>query len=1011
MSKKRVGSSKILASIFFPLSIVLFFFLLQGSDQPVDPAMQAVDWIAMAEQQRYIAHDAQSILVKFLPGTPQSDKDEVVRMLGGSYKDNNRDGIDDRFSRIAGGCWMKITLPGANGADSASNALNKLRGNGNVHFAHFNLKVNLNYVPNDTYYSDLWAMDRIEAPTAWDTTTGSENVVVGIIDSGIDYNHPDLKTNIWTNPWEIPGNGVDEDGLGYPDDMHGINVIDGASNPGDPMDTEDHGTHCAGTIGAVGNNERGVAGVNWKVKIIGMKLYNPQSATLAGAAECINYAIGLKNKGVNLRVLSNSWGISDPNPYQGGMLFDAVKDASDAGILFVAAAGNGYNSPKTGQDPGTDNDNFPHYPACYSLPNVLSVAATGQDDTLWFGSNYGAETVDMAAPGVNILSTIRTTNSTPYGTQTGTSMATPHVAGAAALLLAYDNTLSVSELKHYLMYHGDPLASLAELCKSEMRLNIGLSLQAIKDDQPEWILLSSPNGGEQWTSGSPVPISWTSSGFAADTLIKFDLFKGPINQDAEFMGIMAEGIPVGSGDQTYLWNGQMVIPRTLPTGSDYWICIQPMYNSQPSMEDCSDAHFSILSSGSTYTITATAGAGGTITPASQIVNAGGSCSFLMQPASGYQIKQVLVNNSEDVTAWVKAHDNSYTFQDVQSDQTIWVEFELLPPGFQVASMVLDNSGGAITQTSGPAVPAGSNVSFHYLADQDYILRQVLVYNAPPPAGLISQYVINEYTGWWVLNDVQQNLWVVFDFDSPWQPYTITATAGSGGTINPSGNVIVAQGASQTFAVTPNPGYAIQSVTVDGNNQGAITSYTFSNVRLNHAIAAVFAPAQSYSITATAGAGGTATPASQTVAPGGSATFCFQPLSGYQLKKVLVDNSEDVTAWVKAHGNCYTFTDVQANHSIRAEFELIAANFTVTSQVLNWTGGAITQTSGPIVPRGSNVAFHYLADPGFILRHIGIHASPPPSPLIAQYTIDEFTGWWTLNNVQQNVWVVFAFDYY
>ncbi|WP_017294026.1 S8 family serine peptidase [Geminocystis herdmanii] len=317
--------------------------------------------------------------------------------------------------------------------------------------------------PNDPSYSQLWGLHNtgqtggtvdadIDAPEAWDITTGSSNVIVGVIDTGIDYTHPDLINNMWTNPGEIPNDGIDNDGNGYIDDVYGY---DFAYNDSDPMDVPrgdnpGHGTHVAGTIGGRGNNGVGVAGVNWNVQLMALKFLDDYgNGSTFNAILAINYATMM---GVNLT--NNSWG---GGGYSQG-LYDAISAAGNAGQLFVASAGND----------GNNNDAFASYPATYNLDNIISVAATDHNDQLASFSNYGATTVDLAAPGVNIYSTFP--NNT-YGSISGTSMASPHVAGVAALLLANNPDLTDEEVKAAILSGVDLKANLAGTNLTGGRLN------------------------------------------------------------------------------------------------------------------------------------------------------------------------------------------------------------------------------------------------------------------------------------------------------------------------------------------------------------------------------------------------------------------------------------------------------------------------------------------------------------------------------------------------------------
>lgn len=273
--------------------------------------------------------------------------------------------------------------------------------------------------PNDPYYPWLWGMEAIKAPRAWACRQRS-HLVVAVIDTGFDYHHEDLGENVWHNPWEIPDDNIDNDGNGVVDDVVGFNAIQGT---GDPDDDNGHGTHVSGTIGAVGNNGIGVAGVNWRVKIMGVKFLGPNGAgNDADAVKAIDYA--WRN---GARIINASW--SSPAPNQ--IVYQAIARAEAAGVLFVAAAGNN----------GSDNDIAPRYPASFADPeypygklsNVVSVAAIKYGNDVASFSNYGKRSVLIAAPGQDILSTVPPSQG-KYKYDSGTSMATPHVAGAFALV-------------------------------------------------------------------------------------------------------------------------------------------------------------------------------------------------------------------------------------------------------------------------------------------------------------------------------------------------------------------------------------------------------------------------------------------------------------------------------------------------------------------------------------------------------------------------------------------------
>ena len=320
--------------------------------------------------------------------------------------------------------------------------------------------------PNDPRYlsGEQYAHAKIHTPTAWDMTTGSSSVVVAVIDTGIRYTHEDLAPNMWHNPGEIPGNGIDDDANGYIDDVYGIDTQAGDS---DPTDEFNHGTHVAGIIGAVGNNALGVAGINWTVKIMAVKMFDASgNGTSATAIAAFDYVIMMKRRGTNVRVTNNSWGGAPEAPAFDPALRSAIDAAGQADILNACAAGNS----------GSNNDATLFYPASYDLPSIIAVAASDSNDNRASFSSYGATTVDLAAPGVSILSTIKTSD-TAYGFLGGTSMASPQVAGAAALLAAHNPTLSALSLKASLMNNVDVLSQWTGLVVTNGRLNVARALQ------------------------------------------------------------------------------------------------------------------------------------------------------------------------------------------------------------------------------------------------------------------------------------------------------------------------------------------------------------------------------------------------------------------------------------------------------------------------------------------------------------------------------------------------------
>ena len=362
------------------------------------------------------------------------------------------------------------------GIDS-SNVVDWARNNHEHFLIEPDLPIQVQKTPNDPSLWRLYGLNNygqsggttdadLDAPEAWEITTGSRDVVIGVIDSGVDINHPDLAENIWVNPGETPNNGIDDDGNGFIDDVNGWDFYD---NDNTPHDGNGHGTHVAGTIGAVGNNNAGITGVNWEVSLLPLRfLGDDGSGWTSDAVAAVNYATMLKRDfGINVVATNNSWG-------GGGYsqtLDRAIESANNEGIMFVAAAGN----------QGSNNDTNPSYPTNYGSPNVISVAALNRNDNLANFSNYGEATVDVGAPGVSIYSTLPGNS---YGSFSGTSMAAPHVAGVVGLLNAAKPGISVTEVTNAIIGTVDAIQSLIGKTVSGGRVNAATALTSILGQFP-----------------------------------------------------------------------------------------------------------------------------------------------------------------------------------------------------------------------------------------------------------------------------------------------------------------------------------------------------------------------------------------------------------------------------------------------------------------------------------------------------------------------------------------------
>jgi subtilisin family serine protease len=388
---------------------------------------------------------------------------------------------------VAGLRHVKLSKGAGNAADRKQTleAVAALSARPDVLYAEPNYIWRAKAVPNDPLFlpnapggSSLgqYSMHTISAPAAWDTTTGADSVVVAVIDSGVNLEHQDLVGNKWTNPGEIDGNGVDDDGNGFIDDVNGWDFANNDRTVYDNAADDDHGTHVAGIIGAQGNNGLGVTGVNWNVSLMSLKVLGPNGGDTADVISAYNYVRRMRvEKGVNVRVTNNSYG----GPGFSQSALDAITQLNAAGILFVAAAGND----------SRDTFSIGEFPANYNSPNVIAVASTNSSDTLSGFSNFSSRLVSMGAPGSSILSTLPTAaNPNGYGTLNGTSMSSPHVAGAAALVCsavplcrdgaAVNSGISVANLRGALAFTGDRISALENNTTTGRRLNVRAALDA-----------------------------------------------------------------------------------------------------------------------------------------------------------------------------------------------------------------------------------------------------------------------------------------------------------------------------------------------------------------------------------------------------------------------------------------------------------------------------------------------------------------------------------------------------
>lgn len=412
------------------------------------------------------AHEANQLIIKFRDGATTVQRNAIrsgLRAVGVETLRGSRRGGETALMRLPAGVNLQA-------------AIRRLSTNPAVEYAEPNWVYTHAATSNDTYYTNgsLWGMYGdasspanqygSQAAEAWaGGHTDCSGVLVGVIDEGIYYSHPDLAANVWTNPYD-PADGVDNDGNGYVDDVRGWDFDGNSNNINSGGAGDDHGTHVSGTIAGVGGNGQGVAGVCWSgVKLISGRFLGRRGGTTANAIKAVDYFTDLKTRhGLNIVATNNSWG-------GGGFsqaLQDAIGRANTAGILFVAAAGNS----------GANNDTTPSYPSNYPNANIIAVAALASNGTLASYSQYGATTVDICAPGSGVNSTVPKSSKGSivpgYASYNGTSMATPHVTGGVALYASSHPGASAADIKSAIMGTATPTTSCNGKVVTNGRLNV-----------------------------------------------------------------------------------------------------------------------------------------------------------------------------------------------------------------------------------------------------------------------------------------------------------------------------------------------------------------------------------------------------------------------------------------------------------------------------------------------------------------------------------------------------------
>jgi hypothetical protein len=510
---------------------------LQSEDQPENRTssltMQSTSSLYHNEQGGYKKGE---ILVKFKSGLVPGMSVRTHEARGGS--------IIRRFSLMPGLEHIKLSE-----GISVTDAVAEYLADPNVEYAEPNyIRRTSMTVPNDPLFSQQWSLHNtivsgadIDITGAWDIHTGSGRTVIAFLDTGIDYNHPDLVDNIWTNSDEVPGNGIDDDDNGFIDDWRGWNFVrcaqfhfDGTcvvskTQDNDPMDDSGHGTHVAGIVGAMGSNAIGIAGIIWDVQLMPLKILDATgSGTITDEIEAIQYAISKNAQVINMSFNGPSFSHAE---------FDALDAAKNDGVLVIAAAGNG-----GGDNIGDSNDLIPQYPASYNLPNIISVAATNSNDGIASFSNFGLNSVSVAAPGVAILSTFPTSfDPTGYISMTGTSMSAAHVSGLTGLLRDFYPDFSFSQIRGIVLRYVDVLTSLQGLVLTNGRINVHKALSCLLAPSDLSFAIRGSNALISSQAMSRIDVSWSDNatgedGYSVDRKTSGDPYSRIATVDADTQG-------------------------------------------------------------------------------------------------------------------------------------------------------------------------------------------------------------------------------------------------------------------------------------------------------------------------------------------------------------------------------------------------------------------------------------------------------------------------------------------